>query len=340
MVATTFLRVNQIYWHMKKSFLLQILVSGICVCSFAQGDSEPCCNVIGIDAAKGMVTVRDKTSGKLSQFKADAMDLRGIQKGDAVNVSVDKIVSINGAKRTYATLRPDYGEPCCNIVKIEPDAGEPCCNMVTLAQNSSNQTYSIQVPKQIAGTLKKGQAVAMDATSNMAVIQSSYGGQIAAYGYPAESGESASGISSADKWTVKANSALKGASGRLHFDNPSGSKWVLYIYAMADNKYITSYADVNNNGSVVVMPGEYKITINDVPVLNVPIKKGHDTKLKCGVLNVVSQSYWDLSDETGKTMYTSNNGPLKIPVPIGTYTFNLGGQKQVIVIENGKVLER
>ena len=47
---------------------------------------------------------------------------------------------------------------------------------------------------------------------------------------------------------------------------------------------------------LLVMPGEYKITINDVPVLNVPIKKGHDTKLKCGVLNVVSESYWDLSD--------------------------------------------
>ena len=85
----------------------------------------------------------------------------------------------------------------------------------------------------------------------MAVVQSSYGGQTAAYGYPAENGESASGISSAGKWTLETNSTLKGASGRLLFDNPAGSKWVLYIYNMADNKYITSYANVNNNGSVV-----------------------------------------------------------------------------------------
>lgn len=141
------------------------------------------------------------------------------------------------------------------------------------------------------------------------------------------------------KWTVKQNTTLKGVSGRLVFDNPPKSTWILYIYNMADNKYITSYANVNNKGSVIVSQGAYRITINDVPVLNVPIKKGHDTKLKCGVLNVVSQSYWDLSDETGKTFYTSNNGPMKIPVPIGTYTFNLGGQKQIIVIEEGKTLE-
>src|SRR4030095_14222202 len=141
------------------------------------------------------------------------------------------------------------------------------------------------------------------------------------------------------RWTVKPNVKLKGVSGRLVFDNPAKSTWILYIYNMADDKYITSYANVNNKGSVIVSQGKYRITINDVPVLNVPIKKGHDTKLKCGVLNVVSQSYWDLSDETGKTFYTSNNGPMKIPAPVGTYIFNLGGQKQTIVIEEGKVLE-
>jgi hypothetical protein len=108
---------------------------------------------------------------------------------------------------------------------------------------------------------------------------------------------------------------------------------------MADDKYITSYANVNNKGSVIVSMGEYKITINNVPVLHVPIKKGHDTKLRCGVLNVVSQSYWDLSDETGKIFYTSNNGPMKMPVPIGKYTLNLGGQKHVVVIEEAKTLE-
>ncbi len=141
------------------------------------------------------------------------------------------------------------------------------------------------------------------------------------------------------KWKLTQNNTLKGASGRLLFDNPKGSKWILYIYNMADNKYINSYAEVNNKGSVIVSMGEYKITINNVPVLYVPIKKGHDTKLKCGVLNVVSQSYWDLSDEKGETMYTSNDGPMKIPVPIGTYTFNQGGQKHKVVIEEGKTLE-
>jgi hypothetical protein len=140
-------------------------------------------------------------------------------------------------------------------------------------------------------------------------------------------------------WRVTKNTSLKGVSGRLMFDNPPKSTWTLYIYNMADNQYITSYANVNNKGSVIVSQGTYKVTINNVPVLNVPINKGHDTRLRCGVLNVVSQSYWDLSDAKGDTFYTSNNGPMKLPVPIGTYTFNLGGQKQVIVIEEGKTVE-
>ena len=122
-------------------------------------------------------------------------------------------------------------------------------------------------------------------------------------------------------------------------DNPAGSKWVVYIYAMADNKYITSFAESNNKGLFVLLPGEYKFTINNAPVLNVPVKKGHDTKLKCGVLNVVSEGVWYLNDESGKTYYTSGNTPTKMPLPVGTYSFELGGSKQTVVIKNGETVE-
>jgi hypothetical protein len=140
------------------------------------------------------------------------------------------------------------------------------------------------------------------------------------------------------KWTIIPNN-LKGATGRILMDNPAGSKWVVYIYAMADNKYITSAAESNNKGVFVLLPGEYKFTINNAPVLNVPVKKGHDTKLKCGTLDVVSEGVWYLNDETGKIYYTSGNQPTKMPLPVGTYTFKIGDMEQKVVIKEGKTEE-
>jgi len=141
-----------------------------------------------------------------------------------------------------------------------------------------------------------------------------------------------------EKWVVSVNN-LKGSTGRILFDNPAGSIWTIYIYAMADEKYITSYAESNNKGTVVLAPGAYKITLNNVPVLNVPVQKSHDTKLKCGTLNVVSEGVWYLYDETGTTSYTSGNKATKMPVPVGTYMLEINGQKQPVVIKNKEMVE-
>jgi len=145
-------------------------------------------------------------------------------------------------------------------------------------------------------------------------------------------------VTPVDKWVITANN-LKGSTGRILMDNPAGSKWVVYIYAMADNKYITSFAESNNKGLFVISPGEYKITINNAPVLNVPVNKGHDTKLKCGVLDVVSEGIWYLYDETGKDYYTSGNEPQKMPLPVGTYSLKLGNVAQNVVIKNAETVE-
>jgi hypothetical protein len=158
-------------------------------------------------------------------------------------------------------------------------------------------------------------------------------GDFAVYGYPIEgaSGEN-------DKWTVATNT-LKGSSGRLLFDNPVGSVWDISIYNAADNKFITSYANVNNKGLITVAPGQYKIAINNVPVMDVPIKKGHDTKLHCGLLDVVSNGVWYLKNAAGNTHHTSGAKPTKILVPIGTYTFELEGQNQPVTIKSGQTTE-
>ena len=323
-----------------KKLLLPVLACGMFVSAYPQNDPvEPCCSIVNMNTSTNAVTVRDKTTGRLYQFKADALDMKAVKLNDGVNVSSGKVSSISGAKRAYATVRPDYGEPCCNVVSIQVDGVEPCCAVALIKNNTTNKSFQVSIPKAIAATLKTGQAVSFDAATNLAIVQSNNSGGMAFYGYPVESGESSSGEgTSSDKWVITANN-LKGSTGRILMDNPAGSIWVVYIYAMADNKYITSFAESNNKGLFVIPPGEYKFTINNAPVLNVPVKKGHDTKLKCGILDIVSEGIWYLNDETGKTYYTSGDKPQKMPLPVGTYSLKFGEASQTVIIKEGESVE-
>ncbi len=176
----------------------------------------------------------------------------------------------------------------------------------------------------------------------LVIVQFSQGnsnGETSVYKYDGSSiKECNDSDTSSEKWEITANT-LKGSTGRLQMDNPKGSKWIVYIYSMPGEKYVTSFAESNNKGLFTISPGEYKITVNNVPVQNVPIKKGHDTKLKCGILNIVSEGLWYLNDETGKTYYTSGNKPKKMPIPVGTYSLKLGGVSQPVVVKNGEAVE-
>jgi len=173
--------------YMKK-LLLSVLACGMFASSFAQHDPiEPCCNIISTDIKNNTVVARDKTTGRLYQFKADALDMKAVNVNDAVNVASGKVTAIGGAKRMYVAMRPDPISPCCNVVKIQPDPLEPCCNLVTYMNNSNNQNNSISVPKQIASTLKVGQGVSIFESNGMAVIQSNSNGQMNSYGYPVSS---------------------------------------------------------------------------------------------------------------------------------------------------------
>lgn len=136
-----------------------------------------------------------------------------------------------------------------------------------------------------------------------------------------------------EKWMITPNK-LKTTTGRLLLNNTAGSLWVIYVYRMADNKYITSVNQSNNKGVLILPPGEYKITLNLAPVENVLIKKGHDTKLKTGVIDVPHTEVWYLYDETGKTYHSSGIKPEKLLMPAGNYTLKVGSQSSIVKVKN------
>ena len=131
---------------------------------------------------------------------------------------------------------------------------------------------------------------------------------------------------------IKPNN-LNVSNGRLLFDASSGATFVIYVYRMSDDKYITSGANVNNKGLVNLTPGTYKITINNAPIMNVEIRKGHDTKLKIGVLDVDFDGVWNVYSEDKKNAYTSGAKPEKILLPVGKYYLEEGGSDRIVEVK-------
>src|SRR5688572_1518018 len=265
-----------------------------------KNELEPCCNILSLNSADNTALIRNESTGRLYKFKADNMDMRSLKKGDAVSITTNKISAINGSTRTYGTFQPDYQEPCCGVVNIQVDGIEPCCNVVTIKNAATNKTFQLSVPKAVAATFKVGQAVSIDAGNNLAVLQSSYGGnngEMNAYGYPVESGEGETneGASSA-KWVITPVTNMKGVLGRLDINFPADVERNILIYQPTDNKFITSVS--RNDKTYTIAPGEYNFVLSSVPVENVPIQKGHETRLKAGFLIIVSEGNWHLYDET------------------------------------------
>lgn len=374
------------------SILAPVVIGGMFNSAYSQIEpAQPCCSIIAMDVKNNLAVARDNTTGRLYQFKADAMDMRSIRKGDAVTINGNKVSAIYGSARVYITVRPDPIQPCCNVVSIQVDGIDPCCNQVTIKNNSTNNNFSISVPKQIAATLKPGQAVAMDVSNNLAVVQSSYGGngEMNSYGYSAISGDNMEtteteknkkdidgksakttpderekadekdstainapvkkdwdlknkiaakpNTSETDKWVITADQKMKGVLGRLDINFPADVERSILIYQPADNKFITSVS--RNDKIYTIAPGHYHFTLTNVPVDNVPIQKGHETRLKYGFLNVVSEGKWHLYNDTKEKAYTSGNKPIKLPLPVGSYQLKLGLDFYPFVIKDGETVE-
>src|SRR5688572_8910689 len=138
---------------------------------------------------------------------------------------------------------------------------------------------------------------------------------------------------STGNWTLESNNIKNTRTGRLLMHFPKGV-WTIYIYKMSDRTYVSSFSSKAKQQRVIELaPGEYRITINDAPIDNVPIEQGKDTRLTTGVLNINYNSVWELYDETGKTFYTSGNKPEALVLPAGTYTLVKGEIKEGVTVK-------
>ena len=140
-----------------------------------------------------------------------------------------------------------------------------------------------------------------------------------------------------EKWVITPVPNMKGVLGRLDINFPPDVERNILIYQHTDNKFLTSVS--RNDKIYSIAPGEYRFTLTNVPVDNVPIQKGHETRLKAGFLDIVSEGDWHLYDETKEKAYTSGNKPKKLPLPVGNYQIKLGGQFYPVIIKDGETVE-
>jgi hypothetical protein len=140
-----------------------------------------------------------------------------------------------------------------------------------------------------------------------------------------------------DKWEITPVTNMKGVLGMLDINFPKDIERNILIYQQSDHKFLRSVS--HNDKTYTIAPGEYRFTLTTVPVDNVPIKKGHQTRLKAGYLNLVSEGDWHLYDESKEKAYTSGNKPVKMVLPVGSYQLKLGGQFYPMIIKDGATVE-
>ena len=150
--------------------------------------------------------------------------------------------------------------------------------------------------------------------------------------------ENQPGTSGTEKWSLASNKKIPAGKGRLNLVFPANVDWSVDIYT-ADNKFYVNRSSYSKHGSYVLAPGNYHFKLNSIPVDNVVVETGKETRFKTGIFNVISRGHWELYDESKKTYYTSRNKPVKLVLPVGTYMFNFEKKDYRIQIKDGVILK-
>jgi Cu/Ag efflux protein CusF len=310
----------------------------------------PCCDVIALDAAQGLATVRDTTTARTMQFRADATDLRTLKVGDrlAADMAGGKVFSVGAARRGYNLFEPDTATPCCNVVNVQPDPAVPCCEVVTAQNTSTGLTFQFTAGEALKNSLKVGQSVSLDPAGGYAFVQSAASGatgraaRSATYSYPVRPAGGATPESAplSDKpWEVTPNPSLRGSTGRLVVNVPGDARLLLNIMKAGETNFIDSwYGSKAGN----FLPGSYDIKIWDARLRGVPVERGHDTRLRVGALSVpAGAATFEVYDETRTDRVYSGHAAesSRIVLPVGRYFVRAAGGEQLVVIRDGRVTE-
>lgn len=157
---------------MKTFFVFMLMMGFNSTIVFSQKQADPCCSIIDFDKEKGIVTVRDKISGRISQFKPQALQAAELKVGDTVDASAAtrKITFVNGIATVHEMIEPEYSVPCCSIVEMSSDPAEPCCQIVSAKNTATGESFQFRVPKNFASQLNDSSEVFTQPSHGYAMV--------------------------------------------------------------------------------------------------------------------------------------------------------------------------
>lgn len=124
-----------------------------------------------------------------------------------------------------------------------------------------------------------------------------------------------------NQWSITP-SGTKSTAGLVSIALPPGAQWYLFFQTTAGKDLVR----LDNTKSHTLVPGEYNVIVSSIPVLQVPVIKGMNTRVKAGILHVVSAGQWGVYDEAQKINYVTHGSPMKLGLPVGKYNIYLNGQ--------------
>jgi len=149
----------------------------------------------------------------------------------------------------------------------------------------------------------------------------------------------AQGEGSTDCCEVVANPELKGRMGRLVVQFPEGGKagdTRVDVFRPVEQKAL---AGGYGNQTVDLLPGIYDVEISKKRLTSVPIKSGHDTRVKVGLLRISAgkDTRIDILDAGRKL--TGGYGNQVIGLPPGSFDIQVAGQTEQVTISEGNVTD-
>lgn len=137
-------------------------------------------------------------------------------------------------------------------------------------------------------------------------------------------------------WETKANTSLKGNTGRIVHNAPTKGKLILHFIKPGDEKPFDTWYE-NKTGTF--LPGYYQVRFFNYTLEDkVPVVKGKDTYLKTGAVNISATTSWEVVTVSDKPVH-KDTGPKMLILPIGKYKVKLKSGHTEVEVTEGEITE-
>lgn len=274
--------------------------------------------------------------------KALAAFLNKIVEAEPVGVRADA----EPVGKPPSRIKPMFAEP---LTGLQFDAIEPINDIVGLVQvDGSGEFVLVYHPAEPVGQpgprfseeVRIGSRISIDLNSgagyarSLARPGSKYALRVLRKPIGAEK-------SATNAWEVTPNAELRGINGRLVTKFPDRTDGTLRVIRVLSPGTSEQVSQALTGEEQLLPEGEYDVTVMKVRIAKVPIKAGHDTRIKIGALTFSGggNTRHAIFDAKGEKELFRMTAYEVMAMPVGTYAIKAGSRVITFEIKDGEVTE-